>query len=89
MATSYPRWHVQAVYSSGCFCDRPGLPKDARSYSTGKRMEWRKAASDYAAQAGLVELEFSPKDKVASAILPIACTHRAGQIVRLDVDYLR
>jgi hypothetical protein len=87
-AHTYPFWNVQASFASCCTCEPLEMPADSYRYST-TRMEWRKAVNTYAMQQGLINVVFSPRDKVATALLPAPCKHREAQTVRLEVNYLR
>jgi hypothetical protein len=87
MKTYYSAWQIACSFASCCFCDRE-LPTDTSIRGTTERINFRKAATDFCRERGLVNLQFG-KYKSALAEIPTSCAHRSTQVVRLEVNYVR
>jgi hypothetical protein len=83
----YTHWRLEVSWCSCCFCDR-ALPLDTNTRGTTERINFRRAVQDFATEHNLVNVQFG-KYKSATAELPTPCVHRAAQVIRLAVNYIR
>ena len=74
---------ITASYSSGCFCDKPVLPK-GDIIENNKTFKFKAAADRYCASNGLTPVGYSQYDKVMTAVMNHKCNHRDEQTVRIE-----
>jgi hypothetical protein len=90
--SSYKReidYRVVASYRTCCFCDKPEFQPGPLFHANGKPVPRRRLIEEYARTIGGTVEYYSPlsygSGASATVTLPIACSHRKDQSIRLEV----